>query len=231
MNILKFKFNLNYHSLLGIYLSLLLPFLLILSYGRLFMTNKFLKWEYNKSNFPKDIYGFTTKDRIKYSADFIKYLHSNNDISYLKNLTFSNGKKLLNDRELSHMEDVKKVIKIINIIRIIVLITFIITFSILFISNYKIAFKYTLYGSIFSIFLLISISILGLFSFNTLFNYFHHLMGFSKGTWVFYESDALIRLFPLKLWFDSFIILFGSVIITSIILGVISWFFCKIKVI
>ena len=62
-------------------------------------------------------------------------------------------------------------------------------------------------------------------SFNNLFDRFHQLF-FKDGTWLFYESDTLIRLFPLTFWRDAFILvsvltlLFAGLLL--IIFGVIS---------
>jgi len=41
-------------------------------------------------------------------------------------------------------------------------------------------------------------------SFNNLFTWFHQLF-FESGTWLFYTSDTLIRLFPMRFWQDAFI--------------------------
>lgn len=233
MNLYKLKSCLSINFIFGKIILFLLPFVLILILGRLLTTYKFLEWEYKKSSFPSDKFGFSTSDRLKYGPKFLDYWYKDKDISYLDNLTFANGKKLLNERELDHMKDVKKVIQIINKLRLIFVIIFI--FSILFLmTNYNsrfILFKNLFYGSIFSIFFVFIISIISLFSFNFFFNLFHKFLGFSSGTWIFYESDTLIRLFPLKLWFDGFVLLLGLVLGSSFILAFISWFFSRIKLI
>jgi integral membrane protein (TIGR01906 family) len=41
-------------------------------------------------------------------------------------------------------------------------------------------------------------------NFDALFTDFHHLF-FTGDTWLFYYSDTLIRLFPLRFWSDAFI--------------------------
>ncbi len=232
MNIYKLKSYFSIKFILGKIIILLLPFVLVLFIGRFAFSNKFLKWEYKRSSFPTEHYGFSTADRLKYGPKFLDYLYTNKDISYLEDLTFSNGKKLLIERELNHMKDVKKVIEIINNLRLVLCILFAVCILFLiFNSNLKFIFNNIFKGSILTIFCLISISIIGFFSFNTFFNYFHRLIGFSKGTWIFYESDTLIRLFPLKLWYDGFIILLSSLLGISSILAIISWVFSKVKII
>jgi integral membrane protein (TIGR01906 family) len=63
-----------------------------------------------------------------------------------------------------------------------------------------------------------AIMILLVISFNQLFTWFHQIF-FESGTWRFYTSDTLIRLFPMRFWRDAFIfvgvlcILFGVITI------------------
>lgn len=62
-------------------------------------------------------------------------------------------------------------------------------------------------------------------SFNNLFDRFHQLF-FKDGTWLFYESDTLIRLFPLTFWRDAFILVSAVTLLFAglllILFGVIS---------
>ena len=59
--------------------------------------------------FPPDEYGFTKADRLKWAPYALDYLVNNADISYLGDLKFDDGTPLYNERELSHMADVKRV--------------------------------------------------------------------------------------------------------------------------
>ena len=59
--------------------------------------------------FPADDYGFTLEDRLRWAPYALNYLTNREEISYLADLRFEDGTPLFNERELSHMEDVKKV--------------------------------------------------------------------------------------------------------------------------
>jgi integral membrane protein (TIGR01906 family) len=59
-------------------------------------------------------------------------------------------------------------------------------------------------GGKLTIALILSILVLVAISFNQLFTVFHRLF-FTGDSWLFYYSDSLIRLFPLRLWQDVFI--------------------------
>jgi integral membrane protein (TIGR01906 family) len=60
------------------------------------------------------------------------------------------------------------------------------------------------------------ILILLVISFNQLFTWFHQIF-FESGTWRFYTSDTLIRLFPMRFWRDAFIFVGGLSILFGII--------------
>ena len=59
--------------------------------------------------FPADDYGFTKQDRLHWAPYAVDYLVNRADISYLGDLKFEDGSPLYNERELTHMQDVKRV--------------------------------------------------------------------------------------------------------------------------
>ena len=91
--------------------AILVPLALIGFGLRVLLTPIFLQIEYNMPYFPPDTYGFTKEDRLKWAPYALDYLVNSADISYLSDLTFEDGSPLYNERELSHMKDVKRVTK------------------------------------------------------------------------------------------------------------------------
>src|ERR687892_249093 len=99
----------NKFILLSWLVMLLIPLSLIGLGLRLLITPLFLRIEYNMPYFPPDKYGFTKEDRLKWAPYALNYLVNDADISYLGDLRFDDGTPLYNERELSHMDDVKRV--------------------------------------------------------------------------------------------------------------------------
>jgi hypothetical protein len=95
--------------LLSWLVTLLVPIALIGLGLRILLSPVFLKIEYNMPYFPPDGYGFTKADRLKWAPYALDYLVNSADISYLGDLKFGDGTPLYNERELSHMADVKRV--------------------------------------------------------------------------------------------------------------------------
>src|SRR5512138_1399270 len=99
----------KFTSILSWLVSILVPFALIGLGLRVLLTPLFLQVEYNLPYFPADEYGFTKEDRLKWAPYALNYLTNSEDIHYLSDLQFDDGQPLYNERELSHMDDVKQV--------------------------------------------------------------------------------------------------------------------------
>ena len=182
--------------------ALLVPVVLVMSIIRLLLTPAFLRFEYSLPNFPPDTFGFTQPERIYWSRFAVDYLLNSSDISYLADLHFQNGQPIYNERELSHMVDVKVTVQ--AALRV-------------WISGWWDAYLVGLRrGSWLTLFALATIILLVLLSFNMLFVAFHNVF-FKPGTWTFLYSDTLIRLFPERLWRDIFMYVGGISVAISLI--------------
>src|SRR5215211_12795 len=89
--------------------TLIIPIALIGLGLRVLLSPLFLRIEYNMPYFPRDEFGFSKEDRLKWAPYALDYLTNSADTSYLGDLKFEDGTPLYNERELSHMDDVKRV--------------------------------------------------------------------------------------------------------------------------
>ncbi len=204
-------------SLLSWLVALLIPLALIGLGLRLLLTPLFLQIEYNMPYFPPDEYGFTKADRLQWAPYALNYLVNSADISYLGDLKFADGTPLYNERELSHMHDVKGVTQ--SALKV-----WYVTLAILLglgiwsrLGHWGQAYRQGLMrGGWLMVGLAVVIGVIVLIGIalnpNVFWNFFagfHHLF-FTGDSWLFLYSDTLIRLFPLRFWMDAF--LFGAVI-------------------
>lgn len=208
----------NFANLITIPVSILWPLALFMLTIRLLITPMFAQVAYRLPGFPEDPYGFSQSDRLKWSEPTILYLVNNQDISALENLKFEDGTPLFNTEELSHMVDVKELVFAMRVALAIVMILLAILSYIAVRNGRKDRLirayhhgGWALVGFILSILFLVAIS------FNNLFTWFHQIF-FESGTWQFYTSDTLIRLFPMRFWRDAFIF----VGLMSLLLGVLT---------
>ena len=206
--------------LLSWLVTVLVPVALLLTSLRLVMLPWFLEIEYRTPNFPPDRYGFTVGERLKYSRIALDYLLNDQDISFLGELQFPSGQRvpdpscqlmedcsrIYNERELEHMVDVKIVAQAALKVWFLSLGGLLVLGLWAWFGKwwglYRIGLRR---GGWLTVGLLCGLVLFGLLAFGTLFVWFHQIF-FEAGTWVFYYSDTLIRLFPQRFWRDIFLL-------------------------
>jgi len=185
-------------------LQVLIPVVLVLTSVRLLLTRGFIRLEYSLPGFPEDRYGFTQTDRLQQAPIALAYLLNDAGIDFLGDLRFEDGTPVYNDRELSHMIDVKMVVR--GALRIWWIGALLALGLGLLIWRYAggSALGASLEaGSKITLGLMLAI-VLGLvLAFSVLFVGFHQVF-FDPNTWTFLFSDTLIRLFPERFWQVAF---------------------------
>jgi integral membrane protein (TIGR01906 family) len=203
----KIKFQ-----LLSWLVAILVPLALIGLGLRALLTPAFLQIEYNMPYFPPDEYGFTREDRLKWAPYALDYLVNSADISYLGDLKFDDGSPLYNERELSHMEDVKRVTQGALNVWYISLASLVMLGGWSWREGWMQAYRqglmrggWLMVGLAGAIGLIVVIGIL--VNPNVFWNFFagFHSLFFEGDSWLFLYSDTLIRLFPLRFWQDAFL--------------------------
>jgi integral membrane protein (TIGR01906 family) len=209
-------------KLLRFYMTVVLPFLLALITVRLVMTPLFLHFEYNRPGFSDDIYGFTTQDRLTYAPYAIDYLLNGEDIDFLGDLKFPDGKSMYNTRELHHMRDVKTVTRIAYQIATFGSIIYITCAIILYRRNRPLLRQALWGGAIFTLSIIAAIIVIAVLNWDFFFTGFHTIF-FTSGTWRFEYSDTLIRLFPEQFWFDAALLIGGLTTLTALLILSFVW--------
>lgn len=190
---------------LSLFITISLPFVLIMFSIRVLFTPLFLVAEYNMPGFPSDRFGFSQEERLDWGTKSIQYFFNNSGPEYMQNLRFEDGTSIYNDREVSHMLDVKILLQ--QALRLFYI--FLILYFLIIIWA-KIKHQLHLVWGAASNGGWLTLGLIGLIlagvviSFDALFTAFHKLF-FTGDTWLFYYSDTLIRLFPMRLWQDAFI--------------------------
>ncbi len=200
---------------------ILIPVFLIMTSIRFLLFPIYTQIEYQRSGFPADTYGFTLQDRLKWSQVSLDYLTNGAGIEFLANQKLDENTPLYNERELSHMLDVKNLIQLMLIvwplIGIVILVTGVISMRIGWLPQFWLAVSR---GGWAAVGLIAAILVAVVISFNALFTGFHRIF-FSGDTWLFQYSDTLIRLFPMPYWQDAFIVMGALVLLGGVALGII----------
>jgi integral membrane protein (TIGR01906 family) len=200
--------------------TLIVPFFIIMMVIRLLFTPLYPQVVYRLPGFPADYYGFTLEERLHWSQLSIEYLRNDAGIAFLGDERLADGQPLYNQRELSHMVDVKTVFQdmltAFAVLRVLLVVLGVWAWR----GGWLAEFVRGLgRGGLLTIGLVIFILAAVAISFNWLFTQFHQLF-FASGTWLFSYSDTLIRLFPLPFWQIGFVLvgLFTLVFAAALVL-------------
>jgi integral membrane protein (TIGR01906 family) len=206
-------------KVLSRFVTLLLPVALTFLGVRLLLTQTFPEIEYRTPGFPADEYGFTLQDRLRWSRISIHYLLNDADISFLSDLAFPNGVPLFNERELSHMKDVK------NVVQPVLWVGYGVWFLVLglglwarFSGWWTVYVRGVWHGGWLTVGITVAIGFFAVISFWQFFTVFHELF-FTGDSWQFLYSDSLIRLFPMRFWQDAFIFVGALDVLGGLALG------------
>ncbi|RMF47455.1 MAG: TIGR01906 family membrane protein [Anaerolineae bacterium] len=213
--------------------SLLIPPALILTTVWAMLHPWFLTFEYNTPGFPDDPYGFTKTERLHWARYAVDYLRNDADISYLGDLRFPEGQqvpplscmhmddctRLYNERELQHMVDVKNVVRgalrVWQVSLLSLLVLGVWAWRAGQLDEFRLAVARGGWWTVgFAAFIILFV----LVGFGVIFVWFHEIF-FASGTWMFYYSDTLIRLFPERFWRDAFLMVAGVPALTGALLG------------
>jgi integral membrane protein (TIGR01906 family) len=194
------------HTAVSWLITLMVPPILLVTSILMLLNPLFLNLEYRRPGFPADPSGFTLDERLKYARVSVAYLVNQQGIDTLADQQLSDGTPLFNERELSHMVDVKAVVQ--RALRWWLAGLGLLGFLTLW--AYRAGWKRTYWrglmrGGFLTLGIILFFLVYLAVSFDALFTQFHSLF-FESGTWVFLYTDSLIRLFPLPFWQDCFIV-------------------------
>lgn len=203
------------------------PLVLVMGAVRVFTLPWYVTLEYSKPSFPDDPLGMLYEERVSLAQACIRFLNRPHDTELLAKLRFQDGSIVFNQRELSHMDDVKLVYDRMTAM---VGFIFILTTALAIIKVrrdglHEILQSLSLGGAI-TVLILVFIGLWMLVGFNAFFTAFHGIF-FKEGTWLFYTTDSLIRLFPLRFWQDAGIGIAVVVTVCALLVIVTGWWLTR----
>ncbi len=207
-------------------IAIALPFFLGFTNIFLLISPAFLRWEYNQPNFPADPYGLTREQRLELAPPAVEFLASwerPEDAIRLLEAQTLDGEPLYNQRELDHMVDTKRRTDIIRLVAIVAGVIVVGGTAVLAgrKGSRPIAWAGLWHGAVLTAAILGAISAYILLAWDSFFTRFHELL-FPAGTWTFAYTEALIRMFPEKFWFDVGILLGVGTLTEAALIGAVA---------
>lgn len=205
-----------------------IPLILFVGSARLLMLPPVLTLEYTRAGFGADSYGLTTEDRLLYGPLGVQYIVNVEPIAFLANLTLpadrcfppaANPCAMFRPSELRHMEDVQRVTQGLFWLALIAFaVTATITAGLAYAGDRRTITLSVQRGCLLTVILVMTIGLIVVFAWDVFFDTFHALF-FASGTWTFYYSDSLIRLYSEQLWTDGSIAVGVLSVLLALLLG------------
>ena len=182
----------------------------------LFLTTSSISWAFNSPGLYNDgfekyyisrISGITDADLRQVGADIRHYINSGNEPLVVTTRIFGEKRDLFNNREISHMKDVKQLVRGVYVLAL-VSAAYLAAMIIVGFGWQKARFvpalaKRLTWGGGLTLILMVVFGIAALVGFDSVFLKFHQL-SFANDLWrLDPRTDYLVRIFPQDFWFDA----------------------------
>ncbi len=190
--------------LLSALIVLALPVVLVLLNVRLLMNDWFIRLEYARPDFPPDLYGMSSEERLRLALTGLRSVTQPPGASILREVRFADGRPAFNEREIRHMQDVYVLQGAAFRAGLILALALLGAWACLWFSpaTRLLAWQSLGWGGLLTLGLILAILLSFLLRFDVAFTGFHRIF-FEGETWIFPPTDTLIRLYPEKFWFDA----------------------------
>ena len=189
--------------------------------------------EFEYGRIASDAFGFSDEERLELAQATMAYLRQPQAapevIFMLQDLRIpGTDQALYNESEIGHMIDVKVVADAfkpalwISAIIVVGGLIYLIARE----QTRLFGAKTMMYGGLFTIGLVLLVMLFMFVAWNQAFTVFHNIF-FDPGTWQFFYTDSLIRLFPEQFWFDFGTIWTVSILASGGLLAVVGYILSK----
>ncbi|RIK33291.1 MAG: TIGR01906 family membrane protein [Chloroflexi bacterium] len=202
-------------ALLQWLLTLLLPYVLVISSLYIFMSPQFIEWQYAQPDFPPAD-RFTPDQRTYNAVETVLYTRGERTEQQLKALG------VYNEREIKHLVDVYNVSRPLLQLNPLFILIMLGAFILLWRNpaTRRNAGTGLMFGGILTFVLVGFVGLVAVFAFDTFFVAFHRVF-FEGDTWLFNYSDSLIQFYPELFWMKAsygiaLFVMGGAVLFTAL---------------
>jgi integral membrane protein (TIGR01906 family) len=189
-------------TLAHIILVVAIPVLLLVSPVYLIASPAYMWHEYGLRSFPSSI-RFSAPERLLLSSTIVKYVMGRATEQEMATLRTDAGETALRDEEVQHLIDVRVVMDGFRLAHALLLVLALLSVALVWYSAHRAMLPlYLRQGVWIAAGLIFFIVLASVLNFDVFFTRFHQIF-FSEGSWLFFEDDTLIQLYPLPLWIDA----------------------------
>ena len=213
---------------LVVVIAVVTPPTLIANAMRLLATDTFVRNELGRDGFPPDRYGFTDEQREALALLGLRSIQAGSEgIVLLERATLPDGSPAFDERELSHMADVRALFVPIQRGSFVVMLAIAVLALALARTRLRaVVPRGLLAGALATLavaILLVPVILLGFDGFFTRF----HEMFFEGDTWRFSSTDTLIRIYPERFWEDVSTLAAVITVGQALVLAPLAWWWLR----
>jgi integral membrane protein (TIGR01906 family) len=178
------------------------PILLVVTPLYIFISPGFVRHEYAQPTFPPST-RFTPLERLRISDTMVEYLRGEVNLAEMADERTDGGQIALKPSEVDHLVDVKQVTDGFFLAHQIAIVVAVVSLALLIVAGATTDLARGLRQGVWlTAGLILFVLLFAMVDFRLFFTRFHQLF-FTEGTWIFYETDTLIQLYPLRFWIDA----------------------------
>jgi integral membrane protein (TIGR01906 family) len=208
--------------------ALAVPGMLVVNGFRVLATDTFVAWELGRDGFPPDLYGLDLDQRTALAKLGLESIQPGSEgVPLLERATLPNGTPAFQERELTHMRDVRRLFGAALRLQLIAALVIVVLAVALARTRLRTAVPAGLLaGSLATLaiaVLAVPVIVLG---FDDFFTRFHEVF-FSGDSWRFSTADTLIRIYPERFWVEVSRLTAGIAVAQALLLGAVSWWWLR----
>jgi len=209
-------------------IAVVVPVTLIANGLRVVATDAFVRWELGRDGFPTDRFGLSDEQRTELALLGLRSIEPGSEgVVLLERATLPAGSPAFDERELTHMEDVRTLFVPLQRGRLVVILAIAILAVALARTRLRTAVpRGLLAGALATLVvaaLLLPVILLGFDGFFTRF----HEMFFEGDSWRFSTTDTLLRIYPERFWEDVSQLVAAITVGQALVLAPLAWWWLR----
>jgi integral membrane protein (TIGR01906 family) len=213
---------------LVVLIAVVVPPTLIANAMRVLATDTFVRHELGRDGFPPDRYGLTDEQREALALLGLRSIEAGSEgIPLLERATLPDGSPAFDERELSHMADVRAIFVPIQRGGLVVVLGVAVLAVALARTRLRTAVpRGLLAGALATLVVAVLLVPVILLGFDGFFTRFHEMF-FEGDSWRFSSTDTLIRIYPERFWEDVSRLAATITVVQAIALAPLAWWWLR----
>jgi len=209
-------------------IAVVVPPTLIANAMRILATDTFVRHELGRDGFPPDRYGLTDEQREALALRGLRSIEAGSEgIALLERATLPDGSPAFDERELSHMADVRAIFVPIQRGGLVAVLAIAVLAVALARTRLRTAVpRGLLAGALATLVVAVLLVPVILLGFDGFFTRFHEMF-FEGDSWRFSSTDTLIRIYPERFWEDVSQLAATITVVQAIVLAPLAWWWLR----